>query len=323
MNTHYKIQPGLLKHSAVALGFFDGVHPGHQVVIAQAKEEARRLQATPALVTFRDHPRNLTKGQAPKLLTLLPQRVELFEELGMEVALVLSFNKELCRMTASEYVQTVLVDCLGVKSVSVGKNHHFGRNREGNPELLQNLGQQLGFSVHVAPLLLFDGLEVSSSRIREALQTGDVGLAKRLLARPYAVYGRIVHGSQVGNQIGFPTANVEFSERQMLPQCGVYAGMARFPDRSRIGCVINLGYRPTVAADPRLTLEAHLINFDKNLYGSSISLEFWERLRSEQKFASVADLQSQIQLDIIHAGQFLPLNNQACSVRSPDHKLLA
>ncbi|HEY9714406.1 MAG TPA: hypothetical protein V6C72_13125, partial [Chroococcales cyanobacterium] len=161
METFYDAKPGLLKQAAVALGFFDGVHPGHQQVIGTAVKEAKRIGATAAVVTFKDHPRTLTRGASPLLLTTIDQKLELFERLGVDAVLVLSFTEDLCKLSPREYVETVLVRAMGAKSISVGYNHHFGRDREGDPALLKIMGAELGFDVHVAPMVYVDGDEVS------------------------------------------------------------------------------------------------------------------------------------------------------------------
>lgn len=194
METFYEATPGLLGKSAIALGFFDGVHPGHQVVIGKAVEEARRSGATAAVITFKDHPRLLTRGSSPLLLTVIEQRLELFAELGVEATLALSFTEDLCKLSPREYVQMVLKDAMGAQFISVGYNHHFGRDREGNPALLKRLGEEMGFSVHVAPMVTVDGEEISSSRVRELLMQGDLERAAKLLTHPFAIYGRVVRG---------------------------------------------------------------------------------------------------------------------------------
>jgi len=258
------------------------------------------------LVTFKQHPRTLTTGKSPQLLTVLEQRLDSFRALGVDATLVLTFTEEICRLTPEEYVQKILVDTLGAKSVSVGYNHHFGRNREGNPELLRELGRQLDFGVHVASAVLVEGAEVSSSRIREALGQADVELAGKLLGRPYSVLGSVRRGQGRGRTLGFPTANLSISPEQLLPAGGVYAGMTRLADGRLLPSVINLGVRPTVSADGLMTVEAHILDFDGDLYDQTVSLEFWRYLRAETKFESIEALKIQIGSDCRVARQFLP-----------------
>ncbi len=304
MEVFYDFKPGLIKQSALALGFFDGVHPGHQVVIKKALEEARRLKVTPAVVTFTDHPRSLTTGSAPKLLTLVEQRLKLFEELGVEAALALTFREEICKMTPQEYVQKVLIEAMGAKSISVGVNHRFGRNREGNPDLLAELGKVHDFSVHALKMVMEDNLDVSSSAIRQAITEGNVELAQKLMQRPHAILAKVVRGDQRGRLLGFPTANLAVSSVQVIPKTGVYAGFYK-DDSGKHPSVINIGYRPTVTNDSKLTIEAHILDFDKDIYDKEVSFEFCHRLRDEMKFNGIEELKAQIQADCQKARQLL------------------
>jgi len=294
-------KPGLIQSSAIALGFFDGVHPGHQVVIGKAVEEARSLGVTAGVVTFADHPRALTRGVHPLLLTDIDQRLSLFAELGVEATLVLTFSEALCRLSPREYVENILVGAMGARSISVGHNHHFGRDREGNPDLLSTFGETMGFSVHVAPMVFVKGVEVSSSAIRESIIDGDMTRAKSLLSRTYRVGGTVVKGDGRGRQIGFPTANVKLREYQLIPRTGVYAGRVRLSTNELFDAVINVGYRPTFKSpegtneDP--LVEAHLFDFDRDIYGDKCTVEFIEYLRTEKKFDGIDALKEQIRAD--------------------------
>ncbi|MCC7528776.1 MAG: bifunctional riboflavin kinase/FAD synthetase [Candidatus Melainabacteria bacterium] len=302
MKVFTEANPGLIQSSAIALGFFDGVHPGHQVVIGRAVEEAGALGVTSGVVTFRDHPRALTRGVHPLLLTDIDQRLNLFEQLGVEATLVLAFSEALCRMSPREYVENVLVGSMGASSISVGHNHHFGRDRQGNPDLLRSFGETMGFSVHVAPMVFVEGVEVSSSAIRQSIIDGDMNRAKNLLSRAYRVGGEVVRGDGRGRQIGFPTANVQLREFQLIPRTGVYAGRVRLSTNELVDAVINVGYRPTFKSradsndDP--LVEAHLFDFGREIYGDKCTVEFLEYLRSEKKFDRVDALKEQINADV-------------------------
>jgi len=302
----YEANANLLAKSAIALGFFDGVHPGHQVVIGKAVAEAKRLGVPAGVVTFKDHPRALTRGNAPLLLTVIEQRLELFEKLGIDATLALSFTEDLCRLSPREYVETILVQGMGARSISVGYNHHFGRDREGNPDLLRTLGEELGFCLHVAPMVFVDGNEVSSSRVRELVTTGEIELAAKILSRPYAVLGDIVHGEGRGKKIGFATANLAVSEVQLLPGRGVYAGRARLDGEALLPAVINVGYRPTFANNPEgLLIEVHILDFDRDIYGKRMQVEFLKFIRAEQKFDGIESLRRQITADCLTAREFV------------------
>jgi riboflavin kinase / FMN adenylyltransferase len=297
LDTFYEIKPGLLNASSLALGFFDGVHPGHQVVIRAAVEQAQRLGITPAVVTFKDHPRSRTLGKSPPLLTLIDRRLELLEQLGIRVALVLTFSRELCRLSPEEYVQTVLVQCMGARWLSVGFNHRFGRHRVGDQNLLRTLGERFGYKVQVAEKVLVDGTPISSSRIRDAVIQGDVAEAARLLTRPFSVAGTVMHGEGRGRELGFPTANIDVVSEQVIPAQGVYSGLLRLPEGTRFPCVANIGSRPTFGDDKPVTTEVHVLDYHGDLYGRQVMLEFLRYLRPEQKFTSAAELTAQISRD--------------------------
>lgn len=304
LDTFYEIRPGLLKRASLALGFFDGVHPGHQVVIRTAVEQALALGAEPAIITFKEHPRSLTLGKSPPLLTLIDRRLELFEQLGIKKALVLSFTEELCRLAPEDYVESVLVECMGARSLSIGFNHRFGRNRVGDAELLRQLGKQFDYSVHVAGEVIIDGAPVSSSRIREALQNGAVAEAQRLLGRPYSISGPVTRGDGRGKGLGFPTANLKIAEEQVMPAMGVYSGVVRTADGIRRPCVVNIGKRPTFGDNNPIATEAHLLDYEADLYDQVLDLEFIHCLRSEMKFSGIEELKAQINKDCQHTREF-------------------
>lgn len=308
MKTFFEARPKLIEHSALALGFFDGVHIGHQVVINQAICEAKRQGHVPAVVTFKDHPKSLVEGTSPLILTTIEQRLALFEALGVEVALVLSFSEELCRLSPKEYVENILMAAMGACFISVGYNHHFGRDRQGDADLLVQLGQVMGFKVEVTSAILLDGKEVSSSRIREAIWHGDMESAHRWLSRPYTILATVVRGSARGRSIGFPTANLSTEIFQVMPRQGVYIGQARLSKDRLIPALINVGTRPTFEQSPidgmsikdlarPLTIEVHLLDFDQDIYGQQLAVSFLKYLREERKFTDLPALQDQIRTD--------------------------
>lgn len=310
MKTFYEIKPGLLKRSSLALGFFDGVHPGHQTVIKKAVEEAGRLDAVPAVITFKEHPRALTLGKSPPLLTMPEQRLELCENLGIQAALLLSFTEDLCRLSPEDYVQQVLVDCMGACSLSVGFNHRFGRNRVGTPELLAELGKSMGFDLHIAPELIMEGSPVSSSRIRDALAESDVETCRRLLGRPYSIKGIVERGDGRGRSIGFPTANTATPEELILPALGVYSGTCKVQNGDNHACVINIGLRPTFGKNETPRTEVHIFDFNQDIYGEELSVNFMHFIRKEQRFSGIDELKRQILKDCQLARQQLALDSE-------------
>lgn len=298
------------ERSVVTIGAYDGLHIGHQAVIGQVRRLAAERGDRSAVVTFDRHPARVVRPEsAPQLLTDPEQRLELLAATGVDAAVVLPFDAAQAAESPVDFVERVLVGCLHVGAVVVGDDFHFGRNREGNVDLLRKLGDLHGFDVVPVELVQRpDGVDepVSSTAIRRALAGGDVALAARLLGRPLEARGSVVQGDRRGRLLGFPTANVEVPNSFCLPADGVYAGWYLRPDGTRFGCAVNLGRRPTFYehADHSL-LEAHLLDFDGNLYGESARVQFVDFLRSERKFDGIEALVAQLRHDIAHTRQLL------------------
>jgi riboflavin kinase/FMN adenylyltransferase len=294
------------KRSVVTIGAYDGVHRGHQAVIGQVRKEALQLGCQSVVVTFDKHPASVVRPEsAPKLLTDLDQKLELLQKTGIDATLIVEFNRERSTEDPALFVKRVLVDTLRARIVVVGEDFHFGFNRGGNVAMLRELGIQFDFQVEPVKLIARpDGVEepVSSTSIRRALAGGQVEIAANLLGRAYEVRGVVVNGDKRGRAIGFPTANVEVPNAMCLPADGVYAGKFQCDDGSLHACAINLGRRPTFFehADSSL-LEAHLLNFDEDLYGQKVSVTFEHFLRSERKFDGLEAIKTQLQLDVAAA----------------------
>jgi riboflavin kinase/FMN adenylyltransferase len=294
--------------AVVSIGMFDGVHLGHQAILAANVARAGVLDAVPTVVTFRRHPKTLLLGRAPRTLTTLEHRLELFARAGIEHAVVLSFDAELRGLAAAEFVDRIAVEGLAVRSFVLGFDSKFGRDRGGTPESLR----ALGFEVEIAPKVVVNGRPVSSTAIREAVELGDLAAAAAMLGRPVSVFGRVVHGASLGQRIGFPTANLNLHEG-LHPPPGVYAcrvhplgpgGAVGRPDQRRTyDGVTNIGFRPTVAPQPprRPQVEVHLLDFAGDLYGQRIELEFVAFLRGERRFSGVDELAAQIGRDVAEA----------------------
>lgn len=298
------------ERSVITIGAYDGLHHGHQAVIEQVRALADERGARSAVVTFDRHPATVVRPEsAPKLLTGHEQRMELLEATGVDAAVVLPFDQAQAEESPIAFIERVLVKCLRVEAVVVGDDFHFGRNREGNVALLREVGATYGFDV--IPVVLVarsDGVDepVSSTAIRRALAGGNVTLATEMLGRPFEARGVVVEGDQRGRLLGFPTANVEVSNQICLPADGVYAGVYERPDGSEYPCAINLGRRPTFYehADSSL-LEAHLLDFEGDLYGEPAKVRFHAFLRSERKFDGIDALVGQLKHDIDHARELL------------------
>ena len=285
--------------SAVALGVFDGVHLGHRAILGLAVARARADDVRSVACTFDPHPVEvLQPGRAPLLITTLEERLALIEGCGLDDAVVLPFTRELASMEPEAFVKDVLVTRLGARDVVVGFNHRFGRGARGDAGLLASLGERLGFRTHVAEPLLVDGVAVSSTEIRGALQRGDLGVASRLLGRAYTLSGTIAHGAGRGRTLGFPTANV-VPTRPVLVAPGVYACMAELGGRKE-RAVVNVGVRPTFG-ETALAVEAYLLDFSGDIYGQTMTLTFVSRIREERRFPSVDALRAQIQADAAEA----------------------
>jgi len=282
--------------TAVTIGVFDGVHIGHQQVIADLITLATSSGLSPAVVTFDPHPLSiLAPERAPKMLTSVDQRIDQFRRLGVEISGVLDFP-DIRQLLADQFCEEVLFKALRAKRVVVGADFRFGRDRGGDAELLKREGKRLGFEVSVVALSLNSEGIVSSTRIRQLLDDGRVEEAATLLGRPYELAGEVVEGDKRGRTIGFPTANLAISPDRQLPGRGVYAGRATVEGAS-FAAAINVGTRPTF--DGRgITIEAHLLDYSGDLYRRFMAIDFKARLRDEMRFDGVEALTRQIRLDV-------------------------
>jgi riboflavin kinase/FMN adenylyltransferase len=290
----------------ITIGAYDGVHRGHQAVIAQVRNEAARLGCRSVVVTFDRHPASVVRPEsAPKLLTDVDQKMTALAATGVDATFVVRFDADAATEDPGAFVRRVLVDTLRAQLIVVGEDFHFGYKRGGNVALLRELGKEHDFEVVPVQLIARpDGVAepVSSTSIRRALAGGQVEVAANLLGRPFSVSGVVVHGDKRGRTIGFPTANIEVPNAMCLPADGVYSGVVQRADGSTHVCAINLGRRPTFFehADHSL-LEAHLLDFDGDLYGERVSVTFEHFLRSERKFEGLESIKTQLQLDVAAA----------------------
>lgn len=282
--------------SVLTTGTFDGVHLGHQAVLAYLVERAETLGGTPTVVTFDPHPREVVRNEAIPLLTTLHERAELMQHVGIERLVVLPFTPWMAGLDAETFVREVLVSRIGVREMVIGYDHAFGRDRKGNAELLSVLGPELGFQVDRVPAHRIDGLTVSSSKIRKLLAEGHAAEASLLLGRPYDVTGTVVHGDQRGRLLGFPTANLRVDDaRKLLPAHGVYAVRA-YHGTSEFRGMANLGVRPTFNGST-FSFEVHLFDVQPDLYGVMLRVEFVEFVRPERRFSSVDEIKLQLSRD--------------------------
>jgi riboflavin kinase/FMN adenylyltransferase len=287
--------------AAVTIGTFDGLHLGHRALIARTVERARAEGLAAVAVTWDRHPMaTLRPGHAPPLLTSPQRKIELLESLGVDVVVVLAFDADLSSWPPERFASQVLASGLGAHAVIVGQGWRFGHKAAGDVGTLVRLGEELGFHVEALDLTAVGGGTISSSRIRGAVGAGEVELAATLLGRHYDVDGIVVRGAARGAGLGYPTANVEVDAALARPARGAYAGRAR-ATAGWYPAAISVGVRPTFGGDPAsspVLIEAYLLDFDGNLYGRQLRIEFWKRLHDDLKFDSVDDLVTQMKADV-------------------------
>jgi len=291
--------------SVVTLGAFDGIHRGHQELLSRIKTIAAERGGTGILLTFEPHPqRVIAPGTALPLLSIREEKLALLEEMGLDTLVILPFNRQLSQMEAEDFVSVVLVEALDVRFLVLGYDHTFGKGRRGRPELLRTMAPDLGFEVEVVDAVTDNGDAITSSLIRTVILDGDVQRATRLLGRPYSVKGLVIRSDQRGRELGFPTANISMpNPEKCIPGKSVYAVQSIVGGSVYRGAC-NIGTRPTFN-DDQLMIEVHLLEFDKDIYGESIEIRFFARIREERKFEGPGALKKQIESDIIDAERIL------------------
>lgn len=289
--------------TVLTLGVFDGLHLGHQLIMQTVVRRARTIGAVPTVITFEPHPRALLHPEsAPPLLQTFDQKIEALGVLGIEQTIVIHFDMSFAQIRAEDFLRQVIVERLHAREVYLGCGFAFGHGREGNIELLRTVSQSLGFVADEVPEVRLRGRRVSSSRIRELLQQGQVNLARRMLGRPYGVEGRVVRGDERGATLGFPTANLH-PQNRVIPRNGVYV-TATLIDGQWRRSVTNIGTRPTFGSDNESSVETFVMDWSGDLYGDVVRVRFLLRLRAEKKFKAIDDLKSQIERDVARAHHY-------------------
>lgn len=293
-----------LTNPVLTMGNFDGVHRGHQALFKRVRQWAAQLNGQSVVLTFHPHPLEvLFPDKSLDIITSHERKLQLIAACGIDVTIVIPFTKELAQISAHDFVRTLLVDKIGIKAMVVGYDTRFGRNREGNILFLKEMGEKYGFEVEVVSELSVEDTIVSSTAVRQLLKQGDMQEAGRLMGRPYEVTGKVVTGrGRGGRLIGFPTANIRF-RGQTPPRPGVYVVEVEL-EGQRYGGAANLGYNPTFGDTP-FTLEVHIFDFDRDIYGSTLRVYFLERLRDERRFAGIEELIQQITQDVACAREIL------------------
>lgn len=287
-----------MRERVIALGFFDGVHLGHGALLRRAAEEAKKRGCESAVFTFDRPPKEVITGIPCPLINSPEDRAELVKRLyGIDEMIMVPFDDEMRTTPWDRFVTDILVGRYGAVHLVAGHDHHFGHRNQGSPELLREKCTELGLGCDIIPAVTIDGVTVSSTHIRKLLEEGDVETARAFLGHPHVLTQTVGHGRQLGRTIGIPTANLVAPPHVLLPKRGVYAAKITLPDGRAFGGVTNVGVRPTVNNGQDVTVEPWILDFDGDLYGQAIRVEFFRRLRDERKFESLDALRSQIETD--------------------------
>ncbi len=292
--------PSPLPASAVTIGNFDGVHRGHQLVISQLKGVAAEAGLPTVVVIFEPQPiEYFAPERAPKRLARFREKIAYLKAQQIDYLLCLHFNRELAEQSAEDFVQKILIDSLNTRHLVIGDDFHFGKNRQGNFAFLQQNSARFGFSVDETETLVQDGERVSSTRVRHCIESGDFEAAADLLGRPYSLSGRVAHGQKLGRELGYPTINIKMGDKTLIVK-GIFAVRVKGIDNLPLEGVASIGTRPTVAGIDTI-LEVYILDFDRDVYGYSVEVEFLHKIRDEQKFDSLEELTEYIGRDTENA----------------------
>jgi riboflavin kinase/FMN adenylyltransferase len=304
MRLYRSLEEVNLQNSWLTVGVFDGVHRGHQQIIQKITAGAHANESPAVILTFDPHPTSILSGREIKLLTLPDERADLLAQLGVDVVVIERFTRELSQVTAYDFMYW-LKRQLGLKHLLIGYDFALGKGREGNAARLTEIGSELGYSVEVVPALQDESDVISSTAIRKLIAIGDVTEAAHLLGHPYSLHGPVIRGDGRGRTIGVPTANIAYPSEKLIPSKGIYACWAYVND-GRYLAAVNIGINPTFTPEKQtLSVEAYMLDFDEDIYGQDLRLEFVARLRDELPFGSVEELVKQIWEDVEDARRIL------------------
>ncbi len=290
-----------IPNPVLTIGTFDGVHLGHQKIIEQLNEEAEKIGGESVLFTFYPHPRMVLypESHGLKLIQTQVEKVDKLRRMGLQNLIIHPFSKEFSRLTAIEFVRDYLVNRLHVKKMVIGYDHQFGKNREGSISFLKDICETYGFEVIEIHAQEIDEVNISSTKIRKAIENGEMELATSYLGEPFELFGKVIEGQAIGRDLGYPTANIDIeSDLKLIPKSGVYASNILLPDGSIKEGMLNIGVRPSIglSANP-ISIEVHILDFEGNLYNQHVTIQILKRFRSEQKFDSLFELREQLQHD--------------------------
>lgn len=297
-------EAGHIKNPVLTLGVYDGIHIGHQAIISQLNRIAEEINGESVLLTFEPHPRiTLNKGaDSLQLMTLQVEKAEILEQYGLQNLIIHPFTKEFSQLTAEEFVKT-LIDHIGIHSMVIGYDHHFGKDRSGDFNELSRLAKIYGFDCIKVEEVSFDGNHISSTQLRSALLEGNLDFAKKGLNRNYTMSGKVIDGDKLGRTLGFPTANLEIPKYKLIPGNGVYVVKVFIGNETFKG-LLSIGTRPTVSDSNEKRVEVYILDFDRAIYGEFVKLELFHKIRDDQKFDSVDALVERMNLDKVVAEEF-------------------
>lgn len=281
--------------TAIALGNFDGIHIAHKTLILSMVEDAKKFGLKPGILLFNNHTKKTIEGKSPSILTSNDQKIKLLTDLGIEIIYTIDFNKDIMKLSPKDFVEKILVEMLNVKSVCIGFDYRFGFKASGDTNIMMELGNEYGFKVTIIDPIYRDNI-VSSTRIRNLIREGKIEEANELLDRNYSIFGKVVDGNKMGNKLGFPTANIEMEDNFIIPKKGIYETKIILDGKSYMGAT-SVGTNPTFGNDI-LKIENHIIDFNQNIYGKIIEVDFVRYLRDEIKFDNIEDLKKQISEDV-------------------------
>lgn len=295
-----------LDNAVMTTGTFDGVHQGHRKILDRLMEVAKKSNGESVLLTFFPHPRMVLQPESDlKLINTIDEKIELLRKEGIDHLIIQPFTKEFSRTTSLEFVRDILVNQIGTKKLVIGYDHHFGRNREGSFDHLKEFGPIYGFEVEEISVQDVDNVNVSSTKVRKALEEGEVHVAANYLGHSFFIKGEVVHGKKIGRELGYPTANLKIENPyKLIPGNGIYAVRVRRGDDLYEG-MLNIGIRPTIGVSQTISVEVNLFDFNEEIYGERLTVHFIKRIRCEKKFDSKDALIAEMQKDKVKAQQLL------------------
>ena len=300
MEIHNDIEGfGKVKDLILTIGTFDGVHSGHKKIISRLKELKKVIGGETAIFTFDPHPRTVLFPEQTdlKLLTTTPEKTELIREMGIDHLIIFPFTQEFAQISSINYIKDILVGKLGIKQMVIGYDHRFGKNRDGNIEILKKYSKEFHYEVEEIPAKDIDNINISSTHIRKALTAGNINMANDFLGYPYFFSGKVCEGKKLGRTIGYPTANISISDKlKLLPAIGVYAVRVEYEGKPYKG-MLSIGTNPTTDTDDKIKIEVNIFDFNEDIYNKYLKISLIERLRNEEKFATLEVLKDQLRLD--------------------------